>query len=48
MYSSREGQTKKIMQRIASHLTECDAELIDLHQPLTVKLEDYDRILVGA
>ncbi|MGR5254521.1 menaquinone-dependent protoporphyrinogen IX dehydrogenase [Vibrio astriarenae] len=48
LYSSREGQTKKIMQRIASHLTECDAELIDLHQPLTVKLEDYDRILVGA
>lgn len=48
LYSSREGQTRKIIRRISELLNDTEVEITDLHQPLSVNIEDYDRILIGA
>lgn len=49
LHSSREGQTIKILDYIATKLgSDVQCELVDLHQPLTVSLSDYDRVVIGA
>ena len=49
LHSSREGQTIKILDYIATKLGgDVDCQLVDLHQPLTVSLSDYDRVVIGA
>ncbi|WP_407331821.1 menaquinone-dependent protoporphyrinogen IX dehydrogenase [Enterovibrio sp. 27052020O] len=49
LYSSREGQTVKILRFIEKELAgsyRCD--LVDLHEMPNVNLSDYDRVLIGA
>ena len=48
LYSSREGQTKKIIGRIAEQLGHNDAASINLHENPDVNLSDYDKVLIGA
>lgn len=48
LYSSREGQTLKIINYIRDELPELDCEVVDLHQAETIDLSAYDRILIGA
>ncbi|MBF4284012.1 menaquinone-dependent protoporphyrinogen IX dehydrogenase [Vibrio anguillarum] len=48
LYSSREGQTKKILNYIKEELSEFDCELADLHQIEDIDLALYDRVLIGA
>ncbi|CED70126.1 protoporphyrinogen oxidase [Aliivibrio wodanis] len=49
LHSSREGQTIKILDYIATKLESgVQCELVDLHQPLTVSFSDYDRVVIGA
>ncbi len=48
LYSSREGQTKKILHYIDEQLLEFDCELVDLHSVETIDFSQYDRVLIGA
>ena len=48
LYSSREGQTKKIFKFIDSELQGCECELRNLHEIDQVDLSLYDKVLVGA
>ncbi|KAB2824934.1 menaquinone-dependent protoporphyrinogen IX dehydrogenase [Aliivibrio finisterrensis] len=49
LHSSREGQTIKILDYIATKMgSDVQCELVDLHQPLTVSFADYDRVVIGA
>ncbi|RTZ14035.1 menaquinone-dependent protoporphyrinogen IX dehydrogenase [Vibrio aquaticus] len=48
LYSSREGQTKKIFQYIDKHLADFECDVIDLHTVGDVDFSTYDKILVGA
>lgn len=48
LYSSREGQTLKIINYIRDELPELDCEVVDLHQAEHIDLLAYDRILIGA
>ncbi|NOI83305.1 menaquinone-dependent protoporphyrinogen IX dehydrogenase [Vibrio tubiashii] len=48
LYSSREGQTKKILSHIQADLSEYDCELLDLHTIDTVDFSQYERVLIGA
>lgn len=49
LHSSREGQTIKILNHIAVTLgSDVQCDLVDLHQPLTVSLSEYDRVVIGA
>ncbi|HGY9570659.1 TPA: menaquinone-dependent protoporphyrinogen IX dehydrogenase [Vibrio harveyi] len=48
LYSSREGQTKKILHYIDEQLLEFDCDLVDLHSVETIDFSQYDRVLIGA
>lgn len=48
LYSSREGQTKKILNYIKEEMTEFDCEVQDLHTIGEVDLAQYDKVLIGA
>ncbi|MDR9828762.1 menaquinone-dependent protoporphyrinogen IX dehydrogenase [Vibrio sp. FNV 38] len=48
LYSSREGQTKKIIGHIATLLGETQCEVADLHESTNFDLDQYDRVLIGA
>lgn len=48
LYSSREGQTKKIFQYIDQELADLECELVDLHSIGQVNFADYERVLIGA
>ena len=49
IYSSRDGQTKKICKRIASFLNnEISTELISLEDAKKINLSDYEKIVIGA
>ncbi|PAR30771.1 menaquinone-dependent protoporphyrinogen IX dehydrogenase [Vibrio metoecus] len=48
LYSSQEGQTRKIIERIAQQMPEYDCDIQDLHQVHEIALADYDKILIGA
>lgn len=48
LYSSHDGQTLKIMQSIDKSLNEYQCDLVDLHQAALIKIEQYDKVLIGA
>ncbi len=50
LYSSRDGQTKKIITRIAENLRRSGeiCELRDLATVKTINLESYDKVMIGA
>ncbi len=48
LYSSREGQTKKILHYIEEQLTSFECELMNIHECDEVDWSQYDRVLVGA
>jgi len=48
LYSTREGQTKKIMHSIAEQLTGYDCQFVDLHECQQMDLSLYDKVLIGA
>ncbi|QXO17425.1 MULTISPECIES: menaquinone-dependent protoporphyrinogen IX dehydrogenase [Vibrio] len=48
LYSSREGQTKKIIERIATQLAPIECEIADLHTTGEVDWAAYDKVLIGA
>ncbi|WP_417616651.1 menaquinone-dependent protoporphyrinogen IX dehydrogenase [Oceanisphaera sp.] len=48
LYSSRNGQTKKIIEAMQSEFTGYDVELADLHGPVRKNLSKYDKVLIGA
>ncbi|USD41124.1 menaquinone-dependent protoporphyrinogen IX dehydrogenase [Vibrio sp. SCSIO 43135] len=48
LYSSREGQTKKILHYIEEELSEFECEVVDLHSVDRVDFTQYDRVLIGA
>ncbi|MEZ8101765.1 menaquinone-dependent protoporphyrinogen IX dehydrogenase [Vibrio bivalvicida] len=48
LYSSREGQTKKIFNYIQKQMQGFDCELLDLHRIETVDFSRYERVLIGA
>lgn len=48
LYSSREGQTKKIIERIATQLAPIECEIADLHITGEVDWAAYDKVLIGA
>ncbi|WP_038175761.1 menaquinone-dependent protoporphyrinogen IX dehydrogenase [Vibrio pacinii] len=48
LYSTREGQTKKIFQHISEQMKEFDCEMIDLHSVESVDFSQYQRVLIGA
>lgn len=48
LYSSREGQTIKILHYIEEQLDDYQCELIDLQNVDTIDLSLYDRVLIGA
>ncbi|MFA0443066.1 protoporphyrinogen oxidase [Vibrio sp. 10N.286.49.C2] len=48
LYSSREGQTKKIIERIANEQGDSEAEFVDLNTVGDIDLQNYERVLIGA
>lgn len=48
LYSTREGQTKKIMHNIAEQLDGYECQFVDLHECQQMDLTQYDKVLVGA
>ncbi|MFD1260144.1 menaquinone-dependent protoporphyrinogen IX dehydrogenase [Entomomonas asaccharolytica] len=52
LYSTIEGQTLKIMERIAKHLSEVSPEisydLYNIEEALPINLNDYETILIGG
>ncbi|MDF2155037.1 menaquinone-dependent protoporphyrinogen IX dehydrogenase [Vibrio sp. CAU 1672] len=48
LYSSREGQTKKIFRYIDKQLVDFDCELVDLHQADMLDFSQYDKVMIGA
>ncbi|MGC9423741.1 menaquinone-dependent protoporphyrinogen IX dehydrogenase [Vibrio sp.] len=48
LYSSREGQTQKILRFIAEKLHQDHCDIRDLHQCDSVDLQTYDKVLIGA
>lgn len=43
LYSSREGQTKKIFHYIEEQLTDFECELVDLHNVETMDFSQYEK-----
>lgn len=48
LYSTREGQTKKILHFIEKRLSDYECDFIDLHSVESVDLNQYDKVLIGA
>ncbi|WP_024872035.1 menaquinone-dependent protoporphyrinogen IX dehydrogenase [Tolumonas lignilytica] len=48
LYSTREGQTRKIIEAILNAAPEWQAEVYDLHTQPVVELASYDKILIAA
>ena len=48
IYSSREGQTKKILRYIEQELSHLTVETLDLHSAEHIDFEQYDKVLIGA
>ena len=48
LYSTCEGQTKKIFQHIDGQLDGYDCDFVDLHTIDDIDFEKYERVLVGA
>ncbi len=48
LYSSREGQTKKIMHFIAERLVGSQCDIQDIQDFISDELSSYDKVLIGA
>ena len=48
LYSSRNGQTKKIIDAMQGEFSGYQVELADLHGPVRKNLSKYDKVLIGA
>lgn len=48
LYSSREGQTRKIIERIAAQLAPFECDIQDLHTVGDIDWAAYDKVLIGA
>ncbi|MGF1907833.1 menaquinone-dependent protoporphyrinogen IX dehydrogenase [Vibrio kasasachensis] len=48
LYSSREGQTIKILKHIEAQLSDYQCEIVDLHQVANIDFSTYERVLIGA
>ncbi|WNJ96691.1 menaquinone-dependent protoporphyrinogen IX dehydrogenase [Vibrio ruber] len=48
LYSTREGQTKKIVEHIIAQLEGYQCEYVDLHLNPKLNLALYDKVLIGA
>ncbi len=48
LYSTREGQTKKILQHIASQLDGSECDFFNIHDMPVVDFSQYEKVLVGA
>lgn len=48
LYSTREGQTKKILEKIASSFNGYECEFMNIHDMPSIQFEQYEKILVGA
>lgn len=48
LYSSRNGQTKKIVEAMQGEFKDYDVELANLHGPVRKNLSKYDKVLIGA
>ncbi|WP_295906144.1 menaquinone-dependent protoporphyrinogen IX dehydrogenase [uncultured Vibrio sp.] len=48
LYSSQDGQTKKIIHYIQSELNADDCEVMDIHSIDRIDLSQYERVLIGA
>ena len=44
LYSSREGQTTKIITRIAEQLGDDAATIVNLHQDMNINLDEFDKV----
>ncbi len=48
LYSSRNGQTRKIIEAMQDEFSGYDVEVADLHGPTRKNLSKYDKVLIGA
>ncbi|WED21866.1 menaquinone-dependent protoporphyrinogen IX dehydrogenase [Vibrio sp. JC009] len=48
LYSSTDGQTIKISEFIGKELDDHQCDILSLHENQSIKLEDYDKVLIGA
>jgi menaquinone-dependent protoporphyrinogen oxidase len=48
LYSTREGQTKKILEFMVERLPDHECDLIDIHTCVSVDLSSYDKVLIAA
>ncbi len=48
LFSTREGQTKKILSYIEERLEEHQCDTLDLHNMDNVDLDQYDKVVIGA
>lgn len=48
LYSSREGQTQKIIRTIADQLDGYECDIVNLHECSQVDMMVYDKVLIGA
>ena len=48
LYSSREGQTRKIVDAILAHAPDWQAEVHNLHELPVIDLTPYDKVLIAA
>lgn len=48
LYSSREGQTQKIIRTIADQLDGYECDIVNLHECSQVDITVYDKVLIGA
>jgi menaquinone-dependent protoporphyrinogen oxidase len=48
LYSSREGQTRKIVDVMLAHVPNWHADLYDLHELPMLDLSPYDKVLIAA
>jgi menaquinone-dependent protoporphyrinogen oxidase len=48
LYSTREGQTKKILQHIAASFATQDVDFVDIHQCDEISFDGYKKVLIGA
>lgn len=48
LYSTREGQTIKILEHISRSFAQDSIDMIDIHQCEKVDFSDYEKVLIGA